>query len=182
MKKDLLMDVDGVCADFSRALIAAVGSELRYEDVTRWDILGLFTPEQRELAYDYLSDPEFWRHLPVMDGAQEGVSFLEVTNNIIWVTSPWSSCEGWEAARREWLNEHFGMDQKGQPYHPTADKERIDGDLIFDDKVDNVVAWAKAHPDKVAWLFDAPYNQDFDWPHRVSWEGILNVRNLRGTL
>lgn len=180
--RDLLLDVDGVCADFSRGLIEAVGSHLLPEDVTRWDIISLFTPEQRELAYDYLSDPSFWRNLPVMEDAQEGVKFMEVTHNVVWVTSPWASCEGWESARRDWLNEHFGMDEKGQPYHPTSEKERIDGDLLIDDKPDNVVSWAEAHPDKTAWLFEAPYNKNFEWPHRISWRGILNVRNLRGTL
>lgn len=180
MKRDLLMDVDGVCAEFTPALISAVGSDVRFEDMTRWDVFTYFTPEQRELAYDYLSDPVFWRNLPVMEGAQEGVAFLEVTHNIIWVTSPWASCEEWESARRDWLNEHFGMDKKGQPYHPTSDKARIEGDLIIDDKPDNVLSWSKAHPGKPAYLFDAPYNQDIQWPHRISWERILNVKNLGG--
>jgi len=179
--RDLLLDVDGVCADFSGALISAVGSDLKVENVTRWDILGLFTIEQRELAYDYLADPEFWRSLPVIEGAEEGVPVLEVTHNILWVTSPWASCEGWEDARRAWLNEHFNMDEKGQPYHPRSDKENIAGDAMIDDKPSNVEKWAAAHPKGKAYLFDAPYNRDFDWP-RITWDRILKTRSLWGAL
>lgn len=180
--RDLILDVDGVCADFTGALIAAVGSDLTPEDVVKWDVIGMFTPEQRELAYGYLNEPDFWRNLPLIDHAQEGVKFMETTHQILWVTSPWKSCEGWEAARRDWLNEHFKMEEKNQVYIPTSSKEKVKAEIMIDDKPENLQSWHREDNGGQAYIFDAPYNRDFHEFPRVSWERILDVSNLRGAL
>lgn len=179
MMHDLLIDVDGVVADFVQGILRAVGSSLKPEDITKWDIRPFLTPEQREDMLAVQADPDFWRSLPVKDLAKEGMKLLEATYKVTWVTSPWVSCEGWESARRDWLNEHFDMTKKGQNYIPTSAKEMVDGDVFFDDKPDNIKRWKTRHFRGRAYIFDAPYNRDFEWD-RVSWHSILTAKESGG--
>lgn len=174
---ELLSDVDGVVADFILGLLEAVGSELTPKDIVEWDVVSqLPTQDERAHALLILSDPEFWANLPVKEGAKEGVNYLlGVGYKISWVTSPWESCEGWESARREWLNKHFEVKKRGQAYIPTSAKEKIVGDVFIDDKPKNVVKWQRAHPTGRAYLFDAPYNQNnekFHWSRRINWKNV----------
>ena len=164
-----LLDVDGVVADFSSSILQAVGSKLSPQDHQQWDVMEFLTPDEKSRAREALSDIDFWLNLPLKDMAKQGVEKLrDLGFQIVWVTSPWTSCLGWDTARRSWLSRNFGDD----PVVITADKEHVDGDVFIDDKVENVEKWSRAHPDKRAFLFDAPYNRDSDLP-RVSWDTIL---------
>lgn len=156
-----LIDVDGVVANFSEHLLGRVGSSATFDDVTEWDIFSLIErkdgPERKKVALQMMEDPEFWASLPVMEGAIEGVNIIKETMEVFWVTSPWPTCQGWDIARRTWLNTHFGADPKHVII--TASKFVCVGDMFIDDHVDNVEKWQQHHPDKMALLYDAPYNK-----------------------
>lgn len=60
-------------------------------------------------------------------------------------------------ATASWLDKH------NIPYRDLVlmtDKSDINGDVMLDDNVDNVLRWQHLHPKKYAFLFDAPHNQD----------------------
>ena len=174
--KSILLDVDGVTADFIGGLERALNHTFSPEDLKEWDVLKKLEPSQREKALEALSGTSFWRNLPVKDGAKEGVRFLEnMGYEITWVTSPWTSCEGWEAARRDWLDEHFGLGTQGHHYIPTSSKEKVVGDVFIDDKPENVKGWREAHPGKQAFIFDAPYNKSFYGAPRLTWGSIGSI-------
>jgi 5'(3')-deoxyribonucleotidase len=177
MAEGAIVDVDGVCADFIKGLEKALGYKFDDEELKHWDLIKLLPSDLRQETYRKLTHPGFWRSLEVIDGAKEGVQYLESLGlPIIWATSPWTSCESWEAARREWLNEHFQMDsKKGHSYRPGFDKAKIHGAFIIDDKPSNVRDWASAHPGKKAFIFDAPYNKSFTSATRFTWEKVRDL-------
>ena len=163
----ILIDVDGVVADFK----AAVLDELQLEDThpEDWDFIDKLKPEDKEEADALLEDLEFWGGLPLVDGAKKAIRYLRAFGHeIVWVTSPWSSCIGWETARRSWIKKNFGSDD----VVVTSSKHHIDGDVFIDDKPENVEAWKKAHPNKKAFIYDQTYNRDYSGAPRFDWSKV----------
>lgn len=170
---DLLFDVDGPIANFSKHLLKGVGSKKTLKDVTEWNIRKLLTAEQSKMMDKLLNDPEavFWATQPIVRGAKMGVKkVLAAGHTIHWVTSPWPSCRTWEATRREWLKKHFKAGFKDSSM--VFQKWRIHGDVLLDDKTEHVDEWRaiRAWTPDAALLYDAPYNQDAPSDlRRVSW-------------
>ena len=166
------IDVDGVLADFAGALLGEFPIEL--PENPPWDIIKLYPPEVRERVYERLADPEWWANLPVVDGAKEGINHLQsLGHELVYVTSPWASCDGWEDARRAWLKKHF--DVPPEKVFPDSEKAKYPGDYIIDDKKENIEEWAEAHPQGTAYLYETPFNQDFSWPNRVTWDRLREI-------
>jgi len=154
----ILIDCDGVLADFSGHLLRLVGSELTVEDITEWDIFKFMTPSQLECAKMLLAGPEFWASQPQIPGAAEGVEELRSGDHTITVvTSPWYGCEVWGHVRREWLKRNFAVDAADVVV--AARKERLQGEVFIDDKTENGEAWAAANPAGLAALYAQPYNR-----------------------
>jgi len=171
--KSILLDVDGVVADFVDGIERVTGHTFTSEQLKSWDVLDHLDEEEKEKAHEALSGPEFWEKLALIPGAHDGVRYLDRKGyEIVWLTSPWASCESWESARRNWLTKFFG---KLDHYIPTSSKEKVVGDVLIDDKPDNVKKWLAAHPGKKAFIFDAPHNQDFHGAPRFSWEKVTDL-------
>lgn len=171
----ILLDVDGVVADSVSYMLDILGiSEEKRKKLINWNVLPDMDKEDKKKAIELLSDSDFWRNLPLIDGAKEGVKTLRfLGHDIKWVTSPWSSCLGWEDARKEWLSKNFGGED---PIVFTRDKEEVDGDVFVDDKPENVEKWQRAHPrEGHAFLFDTPFNRTFYWPTRVTWKELVRM-------
>lgn len=167
----VLLDCDGVLADFVSAMLEACGSSLQPDEITDWGIFDLIGSadgdDVRRKALAIADDPDFWRSLPVIPLAQENVAHMMASDSEVFVvTSPWESCKGWDVARRQWLAEHFGIDR----YHVviTPAKHVVSGDFFLDDKPEHVRAW-RANNRGFAVLYDAPYNQGADC-FRSTWD------------
>lgn len=119
----------------------------------------------------------FWSSLPLMDGALEGVRWLEAKlAQILVLTSPYDSCPGWYDARVAWLTKNFGF-TRDQIMVGSA-KEWVTGaDVFIDDRPKHIAGWATRHPSGLALLYDAPYNRDCTGFTRVTWKTIPRVIN-----
>lgn len=88
----------------------------------------------------------------------------------------------WMYERSLWLDRQFAATPRSVVF--THNKAHIWGDLILDDKADNVDEWADTHPDGIALLWDAPYNRTWtpktQNAHRVdNWASVLSaIQNL----
>lgn len=157
----VLLDCDGVLADFSTSLLKAVGSSLTAEGVDDWDIFNIIEkhegPDMKADALDVLDDFDFWANMDLMPGAESLYKSLGAPSSIHIVTSPWMACHGWESARRWWLNRHFGIDPR--QIIITEAKFKVVGDTFIDDKESHVREWRAAHPNGFGILRDAPYNR-----------------------
>jgi 5'(3')-deoxyribonucleotidase len=165
----ILVDVDGPAADMVGDLFERMDGDLKKEDFPDWDIFDAMTKEQREQAYSILQDPSFWANLPLVDGSKKAIKHLkDFGHKIVWVTAPWSSCFGWDNARRYWIEKNFGDDS----VITASDKEHTTGDVFIDDKPDNIDAMKKAHPNMKVFIFDTPHNKKYTGAPRFTWADV----------
>lgn len=157
MKPVVALDVDGVLANFTGHMLTALGAPLKEEDVTQWDVFGMLSPELNVKAKALLKTDEFWDSQPLLPHADEGVKLLRDEGfDVIFVTSPWLGHKAWAHVRREWLKRHVGA--APDEVIVCMRKEHVKADVLIDDKLENVRAWATAHVRGLAVLFSAPYN------------------------
>jgi len=167
-----LFDVDGVSADCMASMLEKIGAKATESDIVEWGFEKFLDEREKAKAYELFEDPNFWRELPVKEGAKKVINLIkDLGHEVVWVTSPWRSCFGWANARRAWIEEHFGDDS----VIITSDKYHIPGDVFVDDKPDNVEKWKKAHPEKLAIIFDAPWNRDYHGATRMNWDSIQEL-------
>jgi 5'-nucleotidase len=135
MRKTILVDMDGVLSDVYAYLFdmhhKKTGRRLTVNDVAGKLEAEAF-PEQLKLV----SEPGFFRYLPVMPGSQEGLRKLNEKHNIIIVSLatefPYSLTE-----KQLWLNEHFSFMSWKQVVF-CGDKQLIKADIMIDDHMKNL--------------------------------------------
>ncbi|MGN6107264.1 MAG: 5' nucleotidase, NT5C type [Kofleriaceae bacterium] len=178
--KRVLLDVDGVLADFVGPVLDVIydvtGRTFRHEDVTTCDFaacLGLSADEKRWVANAISNEPGWWSSLPVLPGAHEGVAELQQIADVYIVTSPWDGCRTWLHERKEWLRRHFGINKRR--VFSLDEKHFVSGDILIDDKTENVRAWAEAHPCALAVQWRTPHNRLDGWTGAStrSWEQLV---------
>jgi 5'(3')-deoxyribonucleotidase len=180
----VLCDVDGILANFTRAYLDIAyhqfGIQKQESDIDQWDIGDALrlTYDQKEVIHRWLYTPGMGMYLPVYQDAIEGVRALSCKGDLWFVTSPLDENPTWCFERSRWLEWNLGEPREaGGPYcmrvplqcplthRPlfkkvihTPDKSFIKGDIFIDDKPANVMAWADANPEGVAFLWDLPHN------------------------
>lgn len=171
---EVALDVDGVLAHFAQHVIDRVnthtGTAHTYEDISTWEIfdcIGQGNKELQDKIYDELRNQGGALGLPVFAGAKEGVARLREVADVFIVTSPFRPSDHWMPEREKWLYEHFEV--KGTDVVHCSKKWRIFADVLVDDKVETIARWRDIHPDKLALLWDAPYNRKDDLPRVRSW-------------
>lgn len=184
-RKRGLFDVDGVCGKFHDKAREAIKDlfnlELPLEAYTRWDVTSVLpTQEMKDRLNAHIAEPGFAITMEAYPEAQKAIAEIRNYIKVRFVTTPHEVSKTWMQERREWLIGKF------QAVHreiiQVHDKVEIVGGLFLDDKPSNVRNWGEHHPDRVALLFDQPYNRsvEADGLRRVtSWEEVLDeVRKL----
>lgn len=135
MIKKLFLDLDGLLADFDKRYTDLFGAVAHEDDVKKimWDRV--------------FSTPNFFRDLPVCDGAKYFFSNVEELNPIILTSCPSSRYEEVAAQKRDWVRKHLGPDilmlpVRGSQYKPLF--MHAHGDILIDDYKPNVRAWGEA--------------------------------------
>lgn len=174
----ILIDQDGVLADFDTAFIEAwkshypdiepVAPEARRSFYIRQD----YAPELRAHAEALYTAPGFIRNLPPMPGAVEAFhALLEMGMDVRICTSPLMQFENCVAEKYLWVEQHLGRDATRRIIM-TADKTLIRGNILIDDKPEIT---GLAEP---AWrhiLYDAPYNREQHDRPRMTWHNWRSV-------
>ncbi len=169
MKKPrVLCDVDGVLADFVGFILdriyARMDLRLNHEDVDRWDIFK--SPKLEEACrkytglesscYDDVKTVGACLSIRPLLGAREGIAKLQDVADVYFITSPFLS-PTWCDERSRWLAKHFGVHHTkvGHFHH----KHIVSGDIMVDDKYDNLMAWKDHHPNGTIVLWETPHNR-----------------------
>lgn len=177
----VLLDVDGVLADYVAAILpavkAATGRQHTHADVDQWDFtraLGL-SPSETEYVYTVTHEEGFCADIPVLHGAVEGVRALRVHADVYFTTAP-THAPYWYFERTEWLIRHF--DASVEHVLHAKHKELVTGDVFVDDKIEHVWDWCRHHPSGRGVLWEQPYNRSIDVGHLVrtsSWNRVLEI-------
>lgn len=167
----ILLDCDGVLSNYVEHLIfelnAAMGTNHTPGDVYEWEVYdALEVPENIRARMELLvQQPGFCAGLPEIPVAAEAMKCLRASGHSLYcVTAPFIG-NNWMHERRDWLRRHMGFHRKQVIF--CYDKEVTQGDVLIDDKVDNLLKWSATNPEGTAILFEQPWNRND--PH---WDGI----------
>jgi 5'-nucleotidase len=167
-----LVDLDGVIANQRQGFRNVLARHYPHiklptdEEDTDYDFEKSFPEEHRELINSLRLKKNFFRSLPVIAGAKQGLEQLkERSQEVRIVTAPtweWKHCVDEKYA---WVEEHLGREWCGRMIL-TRDKTFIRGNILIDDSpsVSGVSA-----PEWTHILYDQPYNRNVDMP-RVTWD------------
>ena len=181
----ILMDVDGVVCDLHSSWLGLYNKDydddLHNEEITAWDMVEFVKPECGKKIYEYLENPDIYKNALPIVGAWGGcMKIRKMGHRIVFVSA------GFYPAKVEWLN-RWGFlrefpyeDKRWQTATDMAlvnDKSLIVGDLLIDDRYENVID-SKC----LALMFMQPWNwskrgeykyQVDDWTHLVGFvDGI----------
>jgi 5'(3')-deoxyribonucleotidase len=185
MKPRVLVDVDGVLADFVghtfATLTALGGPERRHENVVQWDILDVVPPEFKEGLNQQWHSKGWCQTIPELPGAGRAVRELQSVADLHILTAAFPA-PYWHHERLEWLYHRVGV--KGRDVTFSCRKEFVYGDVFVDDKTEHVVAWAERHPTGRAFLWAQPWNNECaPVPENVtrtrSWDLVIEAARHR---
>lgn len=168
----ILLDCDGVLSDFVGHLLTELKARnLPVPDAfTEYEIFNQLDARTADVAKQMLNDGQFWNLMTRHEEAVVVIDALKAEgHDIVVVTSPWSTCIGWEFCRRAWLMRNFQL-------HPRRmisahEKHWVHGDVFVDDKPAHVRDWKRAWPKGQAFLMDRPWSrgEEMECP-RISWD------------
>ena len=192
MRLRILLDCDGVLADFVRAYLWHVNkiharripTAYSPDDVTQWDIASALSlsKETEDEASAIMGRPGECLKISAYLGSSEGVRMLQELGDVHIVTTPFPPSETWTSQREKWLAVHYGI-PRSRVCH-AYDKTIVAGDVLIDDKTSTLVAWKRAHPGGVAILWDRPWNRGDAWSgmRATSWQEVADgIKYLGGT-
>ena len=171
----ILLDMDGVIADFTGAQIEQY-NHLTCSDVKRRDITnpkGHKCVKHSNIWLRIKDSPGFIRGLQPISGAIEGVSCLHNAGHEIVFVSNGTNCPSSGHEKRDWLKYYFVNLWKYAPLVLTYHKHFVRGDVLLDDNPHNLEG---LHKDTVGLLYHQPYNEledrfelIYDWSHFLQW-------------
>lgn len=183
-RRRVLLDVDGVIANFGKYYLSIVAKRLGLyfmeSEITKWDVgeaIGL-TDAQRDLVHEELYAPGAAFALEPYPSAIQGVKNLAKIADVYFVTSPLDENPTWVYDRKRWLNRYFG-EELARRQVSTADKFPIYGDVFVDDKPRNIEEWKAEWPYSLAILWSMPYNQEAVCLKASTWTEIHRFVTMR---
>lgn len=144
-RRKVIMDVDGVLANFTGRVLSIVNGECstRYtpRDVRTWEIFDSLAvgPHVRDMVYDLMRGPGACSSIAPYEGAKEGFGKLREVADVIVATCPFAGSRWWTFDREEWLERHFGVPKT--LVHHVHDKRHVHGDALVDDNPKHLAAW-----------------------------------------
>lgn len=161
MKPIILLDCDGVLADFISTALQVVyeetGHERSSEEIKGWDVFeSLGYPELWDEFMKRAARPGFCAGISPYSDAPKGVKNLRKRFDVRIVTAPLDVFP-WMPERARWLEEHFDIPKKHVIF--AHEKHLVSGAVFVDDKPEHVESWSVAHPLGIPVIWDQPYNR-----------------------
>jgi 5'(3')-deoxyribonucleotidase len=137
MKKiKMLLDMDGTICNFTGAVkreVLALG--YGFGDNVVWAIEDAIEgcDHPKALVSEICGNVDFWSTLEPYPYAYEILKELNKEVDITVCTNPWKDEKAFKQAKIDYIRDHYGFLRKN-PIIFTDEKEKVDGDVIFDDK------------------------------------------------
>lgn len=179
-KKIILVDMDGVLANFESAFLKAWKRRypeelaIELENRTTIGVSQQYPQYLRNNIQKVINTRGFFRNIPPIHGGREALN--ELTNHgysVFICTTPTIIYENCVLEKYEWVEEHLGREWTMRIIL-TKDKTLIHGNYLIDDKPE--IRGIK-NPTWEQIIFDAPYNRDITGLKRLKnwseWQNIL---------
>ena len=171
----ILLDIDGVIADFMGKLIEQYNF-LTGEKVVLQDIKSVKSHKwfkDPQLVFRLKDSVGFIRSLEPLPGAIDGVNQLIRMGHEVVFVSNGTNCQSSGHEKREWLKYYFSKTWKYPPLVLTYHKHLVRGDVLVDDNPRNL---ENLEHGTQALLWHHPYNVDvqgytriYDWSNLLDW-------------
>lgn len=165
MSKTILIDVDGVLANFLGGVEQVLGRKLTAFETAGYDLFNRLPSQDCVRVGMALEGEDFWWRLATIPGSRKGVRLLVRSGaRVHIVTKPWLHGTSWMSQRCYWLRNYYPL--CGDDITVTSARELIRGDVLIDDCAANIEAWQASNPDGIGLLYDASYNAGkptFSW-------------------
>ena len=167
--KTVLVDCDGVVADFLSATIDHIknkhGIVINYNDVTDWNVFdSLKISGLRHSLKHAVENDNFCMNIKPYEDMVSYVKSISAHHNVYIVTAPFFA-KNWMDQRVEWIKKHLNIDMNKIIF--AEHKSIIQGDIIIDDKLDNVLDWKTFNKNGDAILWSQPYNINSQLRHGI---------------
>lgn len=170
----ILVDMDNVIADQTSGFFDML--EEQYPHVPLPPIKSFdpfkagdaFPSEYQSLVESIRIQEGFFRRLPEIPGAREGLETLQREHDVRIVTAPtweWVRCV---PEKYSWVDEHLGRSWT-ERLILTRDKTYIQGDVLIDDSMN---IQGQCEPTWRHLVFKQPYNQSVNGAIRIAWDVI----------
>lgn len=176
----ILVDMDNVLENMGEAWVerinARYGTDVKYDNISDWDIAKFFPTLTREMVFSPLSESDFWENnVKPIDGAVETLKRLIGEGNDVYVVT----ASGFQTLYDKVTLCLF----RWFPFLTvdniviTQNKQIISGDVLIDDAPHNLIGG-----NYKGILFDAPHNRSFDeksagFVRARSWNEIYLILN-----
>ncbi|OZI71920.1 5'-3'-deoxyribonucleotidase [Bordetella genomosp. 12] len=174
----ILLDQDGVLADFEHAFIDAWRQRhpdiepVAFENRRSFHILEDYPPHLRAQAEAIYTAPGFIRNLPPVPGALEAVRELMALGMEVRIcSSPLRQYDNCVLEKYQWIEHHLGR-AATERLILTRDKTLVQGDLLIDDRP-RIEGAQRPRWQHV--IYDAPYNRQETGRLRLTWQTWRNV-------
>ncbi|MCA1054244.1 5'(3')-deoxyribonucleotidase [Rossellomorea aquimaris] len=165
--KTLLIDMDSVICDlmtdWHNRYNQEFDDDLSVDKLLCWDSKKYVKEECGDKIYDYLHEPGLFLHLKPLPDAIEVLERLSAHYELLIVTSSVSTAF---MEKEQWVQNHLPFIGKENMIFSHR-KDKICGDLLFDDAPHNLCSFKKTGRRAVA--MDYPYNRSVDVPRVKGW-------------
>lgn len=167
----ILVDLDGVVVDWTYQFntdLAEKFPDLVFEEMREFSTPAHLSQEHQDAINAVKYAAGFYRHMPPIDGAIEGLQVLVDSGYDVWFcSSPEIFNESCESDKKNWIMEHLG-EFWARRLILSRDKTLVRGDLLIDDRPD---VHGVADPEWTHVLFDQPYNDHVPASERLRMHG-----------
>jgi 5'-nucleotidase len=176
----ILVDMDGVIADYSKAHLEKVAGRLPHlvpyiEDARlSWRSEERFPEEHRDAVEALALEPGFFENLEPIEGGLEAVrALMDAGHDVRICTAPKKIHTYCVPEKYNWIKKHLGQEYV-ERIIMTRDKTLTQGDLLIDDKPEITGAGT---PQWEHIVFDRPYNKHVP-QRRIDWTNYREVLGL----
>lgn len=168
MKPVLLLDCDGILADFHESYLKLIEYYTRQKfeknKLYSWETLECLGLQDFKIKGVRLKDilksdiarSDFCLNIPVYENTKSQVDKLKELFEVIVVTSPMHVCN-WVYQRTTWLEKNFNITKDKIIY--ASCKQYVKGDIFVDDSYQNCLKWSEMNPGKLCYLLSRNWNE-----------------------